>query len=153
MEAPPPTVAVAAPATTTCAACHTGLSRIGSQPLRDKATGDTLGTLGGLFADCDQLDVYVCPRCGRVEFFVEGISQQIRDEVLSTGSGQADNSRSSGSRSAVGTLFQEAWRLDQQEQWEEAIAHYEQVLEKFPGTNFARDAEQRLCKIRIKFGK
>ena len=52
----------------------------------------------------------------------------------------------------MGTLFQEAWHLEQENQLRAAIAGYEQVLEKFPGTNFARDAEQRLYQIRIKIG-
>lgn len=150
MDAPPPTVQVAAAPTISCGACHVGLSLVGTQPLRSTGANEPFGALGGLFADCDRLDVYVCPRCGRIELFVEGLSQQIRQD---NSAGEAvPASASSNSRSVVGTLFQEAWRLDQQEQWDSAIARYEQVLEKFPGTTFARDADRRLAQIKIKLG-
>jgi hypothetical protein len=122
---------------------------VGAQPLRASNSDEPLIALGALFADCERLDVYVCPRCGRVEFFVEGLSRQIRQESASSESVAAPTS---GSRSVVGTMFQEASRLDQLEDYDTAIARYEQVLEKFPGTNFARDAERRLAKIRIKLG-
>jgi hypothetical protein len=148
MDAPPPTVAVAAAVAIACAGCHVGLSLVGTQPLRSTGSGEPFGALGGLFADCDRLDVYVCPRCGRVELFVEGLSRQIREDSPA----ESVASSAGSSRSVVGTLFQEAWRLDQQEQWDSAIARYEHVLEKFPGTNFARDAERRLSQIKLKLG-
>ena len=146
MEAPPPTVQVSAAPTISCGGCNIGLTLVGAQPLQANDTGEPLSALGGLFSDCQRLDVYVCSRCGRVEFFVEGLSQQIRQD------GTTGEASASSSRSAVGTLFQEALQLDQQQQWDSAIARYEKVLEKFPGTNFARDADRRLAQIKIKLG-
>jgi hypothetical protein len=31
-----------------------------------------------LFVNREHFDVYVCPRCGRVEFFVDGVGEQYR---------------------------------------------------------------------------
>jgi len=149
MEAPPPTVQVAAAPTISCGGCHIPLSLVGAHHLRDTNKGDLLGALGGMFTDCERLDVHVCPRCGRVELFVEGLSRQLREEPDAQG---VPAPASAGSRSAVGLLFQEAWRLDQQEQWEVAIPRYEEVMERYPGTNFARDAERRISQIKLKHG-
>src|SRR6185436_763362 len=80
MEAPPPTVQVAAAPTISCGGCHIPLSLVGAHHLRDTNKGDLLGALGGMFTDCERLDVHVCPRCGRVELFVEGLSRQLREE-------------------------------------------------------------------------
>jgi hypothetical protein len=105
------------------------LSLVGAHHLRDTNQGDLLGALGSMFADCERLDVHVCPRCGRVELFVEGLSRQLRQEPDAQGRSRP---ASAGSRSAVGLLFQEAWRLDQQEQFEVAIPRYEEVMERYP---------------------
>jgi len=37
-----------------------------------------LGDLGELFVNKERFDVYCCPRCGRVEFFVDGIGEEFR---------------------------------------------------------------------------
>ena len=37
-----------------------------------------LGDLGELFVNKESFDVYVCPHCGRVELFVDGIGEQFR---------------------------------------------------------------------------
>ena len=34
--------------------------------------------MGELFVNRESFDVYVCPRCGRVEFFVDGIGEEFR---------------------------------------------------------------------------
>ena len=151
MEAPPPTVQVAAPPSIACTSCNIPLSLVGAHHLRD-GKDNALGLLGGMFNDCERLDVYVCPRCGRVDFFVEGLSRQFRQDAGQEGAQGVPASAAAGSRSAVGLLFQEAWRLDQQEQWEVAIPRYEEVLRRYPGTNFARDAERRISQIKLKLG-
>ena len=37
-----------------------------------------LGDLGELFVNKQRFDVYVCPRCGRVSLFVDGIGEEFR---------------------------------------------------------------------------
>jgi len=37
-----------------------------------------LGELGELFVNREHFDVYVCPTCGRVELFVDGIGEEFR---------------------------------------------------------------------------
>ena len=41
--------------------------------------------LGDLFVNRERLDVYACPRCGRVEFFVEGIGEERRPKRATEG--------------------------------------------------------------------
>ncbi len=36
------------------------------------------GGLGELFVNRERFDVYVCPRCGRVEFFIDGVGESLR---------------------------------------------------------------------------
>ena len=45
---------------------------------RALATIESLGDLGELFVNKERFDVYCCPRCGRVEFFVDGIGEEYR---------------------------------------------------------------------------
>jgi hypothetical protein len=37
-----------------------------------------LGSLGELFVNREYLDLYVSPRCGRIEFFSDGIGEEYR---------------------------------------------------------------------------
>jgi hypothetical protein len=37
-----------------------------------------LGDIGELFVNKETFDVYHCPKCGRVEFFVDGIGEEFR---------------------------------------------------------------------------
>ena len=37
-----------------------------------------LGELGELFVNRMHFDVYLCPRCGRVEFFLDGVGEEFR---------------------------------------------------------------------------
>jgi TolA-binding protein len=55
-----------------------------------------------------------------------------------------------GLEGKVETLLREANHLELQEQTEEAVARYEQILAKYPGTNYARESERRLARIRTK---
>ena len=36
-----------------------------------------------LFVNKQRFDVYVCPRCGRVELFIDGIGEELRPHVTS----------------------------------------------------------------------
>ncbi len=37
-----------------------------------------LGDIGELFVNKERFDVYACPRCGVVEFFVDGVGEHLR---------------------------------------------------------------------------
>lgn len=41
---------------------------------------DFLGGVFELLKHREALDAYVCPRCGRIEFFVDGIGDELRNE-------------------------------------------------------------------------
>jgi len=38
------------------------------------------GDLGELFVNKQRFDVYVCPRCGSVELFIDGIGEEMRSQ-------------------------------------------------------------------------
>ena len=40
-----------------------------------------LSDLGELFVGRETYDVFFCPACGKVEFFVDGIGEDLRDET------------------------------------------------------------------------
>jgi len=44
----------------------------------DGARRGVLGDLGELFVNKERFDADSCPRCGRVEFFVGGIGEELR---------------------------------------------------------------------------
>jgi len=63
-----------------CPRCRTGLTYVGTKKFHEgtRAFGFVLGDLGELFTHSEHFDIYVCPRCGRVEFFVDGIGEEFR---------------------------------------------------------------------------
>ena len=38
-----------------------------------------LDQVGELFVNREKFDLYVCPRCGRVELFIDGIGEEYRN--------------------------------------------------------------------------
>lgn len=64
----------------TCPRCDTPLSYQGTKKFHEgtRLWGALLGDLGELFTNREHLDIYVCPRCGRVEFFLDGVGEQFR---------------------------------------------------------------------------
>jgi len=38
-----------------------------------------LGDLGELFVKRQKFDIYICPNCGRAEFFVDGVGERMRE--------------------------------------------------------------------------
>ena len=58
--------------------CATGLDYVGTKRFHEGTRWGVLGELGELFTNREHFDVYVCPRCGRVELFVDGIGEQFR---------------------------------------------------------------------------
>lgn len=73
-----------APAPTTnpmvCAQCQLALEYVGTKRFHEgsRAAPFLLGALGELFVNQEHFDVYVCPRCGRVELFIDGIGEEFR---------------------------------------------------------------------------
>lgn len=60
-----------------CPHCKTGLEYFGKKRLYE---GDHLTpiVLGELFVNRMNFDLYACLRCGHIEFFVEGVGEELR---------------------------------------------------------------------------
>ncbi len=72
---------IAPPVTTSplrCLRCPTDLEFVGTKKFHEGTRWGLLGELGELFVNRERFDVYLCPRCGRVEFFVDGIGEDLR---------------------------------------------------------------------------
>lgn len=63
-----------------CPRCETPLGYVGTKKFHEgtRAWPFLLGELGELFVNRESFDVYMCPTCGRVEFFVDGVGEQFR---------------------------------------------------------------------------
>lgn len=61
-----------------CLRCLLTLDYVGTKKFHEGARWGLLGDLGELFVSRERFDVYVCPRCGRVELFVDGIGEEFR---------------------------------------------------------------------------
>jgi hypothetical protein len=53
-----------------CLRCEVRLRYVGEKSFREGSNWGALGELGHLFEKQAAFDVYVCPRCGHVDFFV-----------------------------------------------------------------------------------
>ena len=62
-----------------CPRCDVQLEFMGTKKLHEGTRmWDAMGGLFELFKHRESFDVYVCPRCGRVEFFVDGVGEEFR---------------------------------------------------------------------------
>lgn len=63
-----------------CLRCHNQLAYVGTKKFHEgsNALSFILGDLGELFVNREQFDVYVCSKCGHVEFFVTRIGKELR---------------------------------------------------------------------------
>lgn len=61
-----------------CPRCDRALQYVGRKRFHEGTNWGLFGEIGELFVKREHFDVYVCPRCGRVEFFVDGIGEQYR---------------------------------------------------------------------------
>lgn len=63
-----------------CPRCDRELKYQGTKKFHEGTRGWAfwLDSLGELFVNREHFDVYVCPRCGRVEMFVDGIGEEFR---------------------------------------------------------------------------
>ncbi len=67
-----------APRPLACPRCDVALAYVGTKAFHEGTRWGVLGELGELFVNKERLDVYSCPRCGRVEFFVDGVGEEFR---------------------------------------------------------------------------
>jgi hypothetical protein len=144
MDAPPKSVQVAPLPSMTCVRCEADLDFVGTKKFQEDSAGGVWGAFGELFAKRQRFDVYACPRCGRVEFFVDGVGEQYRAE------GQTRVPRTA--ESAVERMYHEAADLATHGEPEEAVARFELVITRYPGTNYARNAEEKIRIIKERLG-
>jgi hypothetical protein len=52
----------------------------GTKKFHEGTRWGVLGELGELFVNKEKFDVYFCPRCGKVEFFVDGVGETLRPQ-------------------------------------------------------------------------
>ena len=55
-----------------CLRCGTGMQFIRREKFQLGQTGWVLGDLPNLFAGAMEIEIYVCPKCGKLEFFQPG---------------------------------------------------------------------------------
>lgn len=77
-ETPAPAPEPASRTAIACARCHEALQYVGRKRFHEGTNWGILGEIGELFVKREHFDVYVCPRCGGVEFFVDGVGEQFR---------------------------------------------------------------------------
>ena len=63
-----------------CPRCLRALEFMGTKKFHEGTRWGAIGDLGELFVNKERFDVYCCPRCGRVEFFVDGIGEEFRPQ-------------------------------------------------------------------------
>lgn len=63
-----------------CARCAASLEYYGTKKFHEGTRVGVFGELAELFQNRESFDVYVCPRCGRVEFFLDGVGEEFRAE-------------------------------------------------------------------------
>jgi predicted nucleic-acid-binding Zn-ribbon protein len=59
-----------------CPHCKTHLEYFGKKQLYEG--GHTAAEWGGFFVNRMNFDLYVCLRCGHIEFFVQGVGEELR---------------------------------------------------------------------------
>ncbi len=62
----------------TCGRCDVGMEYKGTKRFHEGTNWGWLGEVGEFFVKKEHFDVYVCPRCGVVDFFVDGIGEELR---------------------------------------------------------------------------
>lgn len=61
-----------------CPSCTTRLSYAGTKRFHEGTRWGLLGDLGELFVNKETFDIYFCPSCGKVEFYVDGVGEDQR---------------------------------------------------------------------------
>ncbi|OHU86670.1 MULTISPECIES: hypothetical protein [Pseudoalteromonas] len=60
-----------------CIRCQASLTFIGTKNFHEGTRWGVLGELGELFVNKENLDMYACKSCGKVEFFVAGFNKHL----------------------------------------------------------------------------
>lgn len=68
------------PAPLACSRCANPMRFTGTRKFHEgtRGWGFWLGDLGELFTNREHYDTYVCTRCGKIEFFLEGLGEEHR---------------------------------------------------------------------------
>ena len=61
-----------------CTRCSVGMAYTGTKRFHEGTNWGWLGEIGEFFVKKEHFDVYVCPNCGVVEFFVDGVGEHLR---------------------------------------------------------------------------
>jgi len=64
----------------TCSNCHVVLHFVGTKKFHEGTRWGFMGELGELFVNKEKFDVYACPRCGKVDFYVDGVGEDLRPQ-------------------------------------------------------------------------
>ena len=64
--------------TLSCGRCNVPMNYTGTKRFHEGTNWGWLGEIGEFFVNKERFDVYACPRCGVVEFFVDGIGEELR---------------------------------------------------------------------------
>lgn len=74
-QASQPKAVVAKSAALRCLRCKTPMAKVGSKEFHEGSRWGVIGNLGELFVNKEALDMYACPSCGKVEFFLPELRQ------------------------------------------------------------------------------
>jgi len=66
------------PKSVKCSRCGVDLEYKGTKNFHEGTRWGALGDIGELFVNKEQYDVYVCPKCGVVEFFLDTVGEEFR---------------------------------------------------------------------------
>src|SRR5581483_6586884 len=80
---------------------------------------DFMGGVWEYFKNRESFDLYICRRCGKVEFFIEGVGGDVREKPV----GPDDDEDFEAF-----PLLLEASRMEREGAFQEARGSYEQVL-------------------------
>jgi hypothetical protein len=141
MDAPPRSFPVANASPLLCLRCSVAMDFAGTKWFQE---GGFAAEIGNLFSNCDRLDVHVCPKCGRLEFFASAVGEPARSSAPTQEALRPANSAEA--------MLKEGSALAGRGEAEAAVACFEQVSVRFPGTNYSRDAERLIREIRDKLG-
>ena len=112
-----------------CVRCAIKMEYVGTKRFHEGPRWGVLGDLGELFVKRESFDVFVCPRCGRVEFFIEGIGEEFRPALSERG---------------ARALLSAATKLETKGEVQEALALYHEAVIKYPDTKAGQDAARRV---------
>ena len=71
---------MARPGELNCLRCRTPLQFMGTKKFHEGTRWSVFGDLAELFENREHFDVFMCPNCGKVELFVDGVGEELRSE-------------------------------------------------------------------------